>query len=152
MSKDASHTYIHMHSSHHADLFEEFCRPPSSGATAGGPSNTNGITTAGGNPSSTSDPSMQSLPGSFLPYESINLPPHLQPVNPEDEDDVVPDMHAAFGILRALGTGQEGERAEPAWRDLGLGALVDGGKRKDDGVKVGGPKREGKKTGLLLMR
>ena len=95
---------------------------------------------------------MQSLPGSFLPYESINLPPHLQPVNPEDEDDVVPDMHAAFGILRALGTGQEGERAEPAWRDLGLGALVDGGKRKDDGVKVGGPKREGKKTGLLLMR
>lgn len=27
------------------------------------------------------------------------------PLNPEDEDGVVPDMHAAFGITRALGGG-----------------------------------------------
>lgn len=150
MSKDSSHTYIHMHHSHHADLFEEFCRPPSSGTTGQPPSSSSGAANA-----STSDPSMQSIPGSFLPYESINLPTHLQPVNPEDEDGVVPDMHAAFGIMRALGPGQEGERGvarEPAWRDLGLGQLVDGGKKKDDGAAVSGAKREGRKTGLLLMR
>jgi len=29
------------------------------------------------------------------------LPLHHQPLNPEDEDDVVPDQHAAFGIQRA---------------------------------------------------
>ena len=96
---------------------------------------------------------MQNLPGSFLPFESINLPPHLQPINPEDEDDVVPDMHAAFGIMRALGRGEErGVVAEPAWRDLGLGALVNGGVKKTGTATVTGAKREGKKTGLLLMR
>lgn len=49
---------------------------------------------------------MTTLPGSFLPFEEIHLPPHLMPLNPEDEDGVVPDMHAAFGINRALGQGQ----------------------------------------------
>ena len=147
MSKDSSHTFIHFQSSHHADLFEDFCRPPSSGNTV----NANGNTTT--NTSSTADPSMQNLPGSFLPFESINLPPHLQPINPEDEDDVVPDMHAAFGIIRALGTGEErGVAQESAWRDLGLGQLVDGAKKKEEGIVVSGAKREGKKTGLSLMR
>ena len=147
MSKDSSHTYLHFHSSHHADLFEDFCRPPSSGSST--TTNGNSIT----NPSATADPSMQNLPGSFLPYESINLPQHLQPINPEDEDDVVPDMHAAFGIMRALGTGEErGVAQEPAWRDLGLGQLVDGAKKKEEGTLVSGAKREGKKTGLSLIR
>jgi hypothetical protein len=56
---------------------------------------------------------------SQLPSEDIYLPPHLQPVNPEDEDDVVPDQHAAFGIQRAT----QGKK-EPAWRDLGLDELM----------------------------
>ncbi|KAK9453667.1 Apc13p protein-domain-containing protein [Dipodascopsis uninucleata] len=34
-----------------------------------------------------------------LPDEEIQIPPEYQPINPEDEDDVVPDQHAAFGIL-----------------------------------------------------
>lgn len=149
MSRDSSHTYIHMHSGHHADLFEDFCRPPSSSS-----SSSNNATTGPNTTHTTNDPSMQNLPGAFLPFESINLPPHLQPINPEDEDDVVPDMHAAFGIMRALGRGEErGVVTEPAWRDLGLRALVDGGVKKTTGMEtVTGAKREGKKTGLLLMR
>lgn len=47
------------------------------------------------------------------------VPPHHQPVNPEDEDDVVPDQHAAFGIQRATQ-----RQREPAWRDLGLRDLM----------------------------
>ncbi|KAL9046024.1 MAG: hypothetical protein Q9214_001039 [Letrouitia sp. 1 TL-2023] len=54
-----------------------------------------------------------------LPHEPIHVPQHLQPPNPEDEDDVVPDQHAAFGITRAT----QGKR-EPQWKDLGLEALM----------------------------
>ncbi|KAL5119951.1 hypothetical protein ACEQ8H_002049 [Pleosporales sp. CAS-2024a] len=61
---------------------------------------------------------------SQLAPEDIYIPPHLQPVNPEDEDDVVPDQHAAFGIQRATQT-----RKEPAWRDLGLDDLMRRGPR-----------------------
>ncbi|RYO97954.1 hypothetical protein DL765_010999 [Monosporascus sp. GIB2] len=54
-----------------------------------------------------------------LPDDDIYVPPHHQPINPEDEDDVVPDQHAAFGIQKAT------QRArEPAWRDLGLADLM----------------------------
>ncbi|KAH8725791.1 Apc13p protein-domain-containing protein, partial [Phaeosphaeriaceae sp. PMI808] len=56
---------------------------------------------------------------SQLAPEDIYIPPHLQPVNPEDEDDVVPDQHAAFGIQRATQT-----KKEPTWRDLGLDELM----------------------------
>lgn len=56
---------------------------------------------------------------SELAPENIYVPPHLHPVNPEDEDDVVPDQHAAFGIQRATQA-----RREPAWRDLGLQELM----------------------------
>ncbi|KAF1837752.1 Apc13p-domain-containing protein [Decorospora gaudefroyi] len=59
------------------------------------------------------------LTSSQLAPEDIYIPPHLQPVNPEDEDDVVPDQHAAFGIQRATQT-----KKEPTWRDLGLGELL----------------------------
>jgi hypothetical protein len=56
---------------------------------------------------------------SQLAPEEIYIPSHLQPLNPEDEDDVVPDQHAAFGIQRAT----QGKR-EASWRDLGLDELV----------------------------
>ena len=59
------------------------------------------------------------LTSSQLAPEDIYIPPHLQPVNPEDEDDVVPDQHAAFGIQRATQT-----KKEPTWRDLGLDELL----------------------------
>ncbi|KAJ4290414.1 hypothetical protein N0V90_010630 [Kalmusia sp. IMI 367209] len=52
---------------------------------------------------------------SQLPDEDILVPQYLQPLNPEDEDDVVPDQHAAFGIQRAT----QGKK-EIHWRDLGL--------------------------------
>ncbi|PMB69083.1 Anaphase-promoting complex subunit 13 [Beauveria bassiana] len=57
-----------------------------------------------------------------LPDDEIYVPPQHQPINPEDEDDVVPDQHAAFGIQRAT------QRVnEPAWKDLGLASLMDKG-------------------------
>ncbi|KAL6709228.1 hypothetical protein ACN47E_002044 [Coniothyrium glycines] len=59
------------------------------------------------------------LTSSQLAPEDIYIPPHLQPVNPEDEDDVVPDQHAAFGIQRATQ-----DKKEPSWRDLGLEELL----------------------------
>jgi len=59
------------------------------------------------------------LTSSQLSPEDIYIPPHLQPVNPEDEDDVVPDQHAAFGIQRATQS-----KKEPTWRDLGLEELL----------------------------
>lgn len=89
------------------------------------------------------------------------------PVNPEDEDDVVPDMHAAFGINRALGQGQEGanggQAREPAWRDFGLEELVRrgpsgaGGGGSGDGVggaaaRLRRNRRDGKRSGFMMMR
>jgi hypothetical protein len=57
-----------------------------------------------------------------LPAEEIYVQPKHQPVNPEDEDDVVPDQHAAFGIQQATRKAKQ-----PAWRDLGLGGLMANG-------------------------
>ena len=113
------------------------------------------------------------------------------PVNPEDEDDVVPDMHAAFGINRALGQGgsitaaggavmgeisNAGVAREAVWRDLGMAEILDGGSgqgeerggfgtavvggmgggeggRGIDGIgAVGTARREGRRTGVLLLR
>jgi hypothetical protein len=83
-----------------------------------------------------------------LPKDDVFVPPDLQPVNPEEEDDVVPDQHAAYGVQKAT------QRArEPAWRDLGLAELMargptagvapkrrvgGGGKRRDGGTGAGG--------------
>ncbi|OAA45363.1 Apc13 domain protein [Cordyceps fumosorosea ARSEF 2679] len=68
-----------------------------------------------------------------LPDDEIYVPPQHQPINPEDEDDVVPDQHAAFGIQRAT------QRVnEPAWKDLGLASLMDKG--PDASGKKGGGK------------
>ncbi|KAI3335015.1 Apc13p protein-domain-containing protein [Ustulina deusta] len=54
-----------------------------------------------------------------LPDDEIYVPPHHQPINPEDEDDVVPDQHAAFGIQKATQRNKE-----PAWKDLDLAELM----------------------------
>lgn len=86
MSKDSSHTHLHLHSSTHSTSLEEYTR--------GGP----------------------------LPPDEIYLDPSHQPLNPEDEEDVVPAMHAAFGITRAAMMKGKGE----AWRDLGLEKLLEG--------------------------
>ena len=114
------------------------------------------------------------------------------PLNPEDEDGVVPDMHAAFGIARAMqGAGApevSGERSGrgvtnggagggEGWMDLGLEGLVgglsidesggtgNGGRatgtgdagvrqpvRGEHGRAIGGPRREGRRGGILSVR
>ncbi|KAF2190017.1 Apc13p-domain-containing protein [Zopfia rhizophila CBS 207.26] len=107
MSRDSSATHLHLHSPHHADLLEAFTQK----------SHSHPSTTA-----TTSYPSTSLLPShstSQIPPEDIYVPPHLQPLNPEDEDDVVPDQHAAFGIQRATQ-----KNREVVWRDLGLEELV----------------------------
>lgn len=72
------------------------------------------------------------LTSSQLAPEDIYIPHHLQPVNPEDEDDVVPDQHAAFGIQRATQN-----KREPAWRDLGLDELLSRGPEGDTAQRGG---------------
>lgn len=69
----------------------------------------------------------------LLPDE-IFLPPAFQPINPEDEDDVVPDQHAAFGIKAAIKKNIDGG-GESRWRDLRLEELVRG---VAEGVNSGG--------------
>ena len=70
-------------------------------------------------------------------------------MNPEDEDDVIPQEHAAYGIMRATGrdgqgTGGEGGRV---WRDLGLETMMHGdGKDKARTTAH----REGAKRVVLL--
>lgn len=83
-----------------------------------------------------------------LPADDIYVPAQHQPVNPEDEDDVVPDQHAAFGIQRATQA-----RREPAWRDFGLGELM--GRGPEAGVWRGmgrGGAAAGKKAPSRLPR
>lgn len=80
-----------------------------------------------------------------LPADEIYVPPHLQPVNPEDEDDVVPDQHAAFGIQKATQKSKE-----PAWKDLGLSDLMRKGApaKSTRGGGAGSSKRGGGYKGL----
>lgn len=67
----------------------------------------------GGGGSSTS---ATAASATHIPYEDIAVAPQHEPLNPEDEDDVVPDQHAAFGITRAMAAREARERA---WRDFG---------------------------------
>ncbi|ROT38969.1 hypothetical protein SODALDRAFT_332411 [Sodiomyces alkalinus F11] len=67
-----------------------------------------------------------------LPNDDVYVPPHLQPINPEDEDDVVPDQHAAFGITKATQ-----ERKETTWKDLGLASLMVQGPKSGRGKQGG---------------
>jgi hypothetical protein len=63
-----------------------------------------------------------------IDHPDISIPPERQPINPEDEDDVIPDQHAAFGIQQATrGT------KEPSWRDLGLDDLLE--KKKEEPIQ-----------------
>jgi hypothetical protein len=130
-SKDSSATYLHMHQPELADLIEEFTKPHTSAAAASSNSSNNHTHTqpptthqSSTNPNATTTYPSSSSPStipSYLPIEDIYLQPQYQPPNPEDEDDVVPDQHAAFGIARAME-----RRREAVWRDLGLEALVNG--------------------------
>jgi hypothetical protein len=65
-----------------------------------------------------------------LPSDEIFVPLQHQALNPEDEDDVVPDQHAAFGITRATR-----EVRGTAWKDLGLGELMRRGPPKGTTAK-----------------
>lgn len=124
-SKDSSATQIHMHHPRLADFFEEFTRPHTSQASNSN-SNSQNLNQppnnqSGAGAAATYGSSSPSTIPSFLPIEDIYVQPQHQPSNPEDEDDVVPDQHAAFGISRAME-----RRRETVWRDLGLEALVSG--------------------------
>src|SRR5689334_25436974 len=75
-----------------------------------------------------------------LPKDDVYVPPDLQPINPEEEDDVVPDQHAAYGVQKATQKARE-----PAWKDLGLADLMARGpaqgvvpKRRSEGKRRGG--------------
>ena len=92
------------------------------------------------------------------------------PINPEEEDDVVPDQTAAFGITRAMENGGRGGQArERGWRDVdslgellrgaGLGEGVDvrvegrgglGGRMRNDTGSVLGPGGLDRRTGTPL--
>jgi hypothetical protein len=124
-----------MHHPRLADYFEDFTRPHTSlysnlAAAAAQqqhqqhqhPHN-NGSNSAAAAVTYGSSGSPSTMVPSFLPIEDIYVPPQYQPLNPEDEDDVVPDQHAAFGIARAMDATM---RREPVWRDLGLQELVRG--------------------------
>ncbi|KAI0407371.1 Apc13p protein-domain-containing protein [Xylaria palmicola] len=113
-----------------ADLFEDFLSSGSGGG--GGGSSTkdalaNGSSGTGTGTTSTSNIGIGGGAGGGggggggrqLPDDDIYVPPQHQPPNPEDEDDVVPDQHAAFGIQRATQRSRE-----PAWRDLDLASLM----------------------------
>lgn len=71
-----------------------------------------------------------------LPDDEIYVPPQHQPLNPEDEDNIVPAQHAAFGIQRATQ-----KVKEPAWKDLGLAELMKKG--PSGSKKSGGPLKDG---------
>lgn len=134
-----------MHHPRLADLFEDFTRPhtSTSGASSGAQTTqthynaqTNSTTVTYGSSSSPT-----TIP-SFLPVEDIYVLPQFQPPNPEDEDDVVPDQHAAFGITRAME-----RRREAAWRDLGLEGVVRGDTGLTGSGTGGAAAAKGKATG-----
>lgn len=126
-----------MHHPRLADHFEDFTRPhtsltsTSNASLNGGPTTTTTATTTTGPNGTTvtvtygATATPSSTMASYLPIEDVYLPPHYQPINPEDEDDVVPDQHAAFGIARAMDAAGR-RRVEPVWRDLGMRELVRG--------------------------
>ncbi|GMG50534.1 unnamed protein product [Aspergillus oryzae var. brunneus] len=140
MSKDSTPTHLHMHHPRLADYFEDFTRPHTSAT----PSTTTSSHLYN-NHTVTYGSSSPTLVPSFLPIEDIYVAPQYQPPNPEDEDDVVPDQHAAFGISRAME-----RRREAVWRDLGLEALVNSGSGKSAvRVKEVGRRMGGKRVVCL---
>ncbi|TKA29169.1 hypothetical protein B0A50_03679 [Salinomyces thailandicus] len=83
---------------------------------------------------------LESFTSVKLPAEDIYVDPRYQPINPDEEDDVVPDQHAAFGIQRATQKARE-----PAWKDLGLEGLMAAGppNRQANGGAGQGGRRQG---------
>lgn len=73
-----------------------------------------------------------------LPAGEIYVPPNHQAIDPDDEEDVVPNQHAAFGVQQATQ-----KVREPAWKDLGLAELMTRGpatpKGRSGGRRRGGP-------------
>ncbi|KAI9043456.1 Apc13 domain protein [Aspergillus affinis] len=157
-----------MHHPRLADFYEDFTRPHTSILSSSSSSNNPGTTTTtttttthapasntnnggasgGGTTTVTYGSSSPTLVPSYLPIEDIYVAAQYQPPNPEDEDDVVPDQHAAFGIARAME-----RRREAVWRDLGMeelmgasggvggrggGGLLGGGLAGGSGVGAGG--------------
>ncbi|PYI25085.1 hypothetical protein BP00DRAFT_452473, partial [Aspergillus indologenus CBS 114.80] len=117
-----------MHHPRLADYFEDFTRPHTHTASAGAGASSSALLLASSSSTTNLASSTYSLaaaaaaaaaaanntsvpPGttpSYLPVEEIYVAPQFQPPNPEDEDDVVPDQHAAFGISRAMVSGFRG--------------------------------------------
>jgi len=58
-----------------------------------------------------------------LPSDDIYVPAVHQPINPEDEDDVVPDQHAAFGLGQLMGKGPDAG----VWKGVGRGGAAGAG-------------------------
>lgn len=132
-----------MHHPRLADYFEDFTRPHTSHSANLTTASTATIYHHAAATGVTYGSSSPALVPSFLPIEDIYVLPQFQPPNPEDEDDVVPDQHAAFGITRAME-----RRREAVWRDLGIDGIVSGrglsGKRMEG---AGGRGRAGKWVG-----
>lgn len=55
-----------------------------------------------------------------LEFDDILVLPEHEPVNPEEEEDIVPDQHAAFGIAKS----QQIRRRQAAWKDLSVKGLL----------------------------
>lgn len=135
-----------MHHPRLADYFEDFTRPHTSQTAnlASSSSTTHMYGHNANNQTVTYGSSSPAQIPSFLPIEDIYLAQQYQPPNPEDEDDVVPDQHAAFGITRAME-----RRRETVWRDLGLEGLVARG-GLGDGARGGKGKLRVKDAGKLM--
>ncbi|KAM5430356.1 hypothetical protein McanMca71_005652 [Microsporum canis] len=119
MSKDSSATHLHLHHPRLADVFEDFNRPHTSLFSSSAMRSSDIQQQQQLN--AINDLSSPANIPSFLPIEDIFVQPQFQPVNPEDEDDVVPDQHAAFGITSVMDS-----RRQISWRDLGLEELMSG--------------------------
>lgn len=55
-----------------------------------------------------------------LEFDDILVLPEHEPVNPEEEEDIVPDQHAAFGIAKS----QQIRQRQAAWKDLSVKDLL----------------------------
>lgn len=137
-----------MHHPWLVDYFEDFTRPHTSHTSNLTSATSSAIYHHAATGVTYGSSTSQSVVPSFLPIEDIYVLPQYQPPNPEDEDDVVPDQHAAFGITRAMERRREG-----VWRDLGLEALVNGsgvGRERKGGVATGGRRGKGRGEAMGL--
>lgn len=62
-----------------------------------------------------------------LSFDDILVPSEHQPISPEDDDDVIPDQYATFGITK-----NQQKLKEPAWKDLALNELLNNAPPKDE--------------------